>query len=101
MPYAPTFDHTLHGGRILRLFLSVCVCFVYDSFVPSVSEAIAQLSEQDRAILMLRDLEGYSTQETAEATGLTESAVKSRLHRARAFLRDILDNQFPDQSDKS
>ncbi len=66
-----------------------------------LSEAIAQLSEQDRAILMLRDLEGYSTQETAEATGLTESAVKSRLHRARAFLRDILDNQFPDQSDKS
>ncbi len=39
MAYAPTFDHTLHGGRILRLFMSVCVCFLYDSFVPSVFEA--------------------------------------------------------------
>ncbi len=37
MPYAPTFHHTLHGGRILRLF--IYVCFVYDSFVPSVFEA--------------------------------------------------------------
>ncbi|MCB9640457.1 MAG: RNA polymerase sigma factor [Myxococcales bacterium] len=62
-----------------------------------LSKALSLLSEQDRAILLLRDLEGYSTLEAAEATGLTESAVKSRLHRARSFLREHLDDQFPEK----
>ncbi len=39
MQYAPPFHHAIHGFRIIRLFLHVCVCFLYDSFVPSVFDA--------------------------------------------------------------
>ncbi len=39
MQYAPTSHHTIHGYRIIRLFMHVCVCFLYDSFVPSVFNA--------------------------------------------------------------
>ena len=45
-------------------------------------------------ILLLRDIEGYSTAETAEQLGLTVAAVKTRLHRARIGLRTVLVDQF-------
>jgi RNA polymerase sigma-70 factor (ECF subfamily) len=48
---------------------------------------IAALDPGYRAVLILRDLEGLSTDETAEALGLTPIAVKMRLHRARLALR--------------
>ncbi len=43
-------------------------------------------------MFVLRDVEGHSTEETARALGITVEATKSRLRRARAFLRDRLDN---------
>lgn len=51
---------------------------------------IAALPPAYRAVLVLRDLEGLSAAETAEALGLEIAAVKSRLHRARLFLRERL-----------
>jgi RNA polymerase sigma-70 factor (ECF subfamily) len=49
--------------------------------------AMGALSESFRSVLMLREVEGLSTAETAECLGITESLVKTRLHRARAALR--------------
>lgn len=49
--------------------------------------AIAELPDIFRAILILRDLEGYSTAETAELLEIEEGAVRTRLHRARHALR--------------
>jgi RNA polymerase sigma-70 factor, ECF subfamily len=49
--------------------------------------SMAALSESFRSVLMLRDVEGLSTAETAECLGISESLVKTRLHRARAALR--------------
>lgn len=43
-----------------------------------------------RSVLMLRDVEGMSTAEAAEALGISEDLVKTRLHRAHAKLRDNL-----------
>jgi RNA polymerase sigma-70 factor (ECF subfamily) len=43
-----------------------------------------------RLVFVLRDVEGRSTQETASILKITEEATKSRLRRARAFLRDQL-----------
>jgi RNA polymerase sigma-70 factor (ECF subfamily) len=43
---------------------------------------------------MLRDIEELSTEETAEALGMTINAVKTRLHRARQALRTLLDPHF-------
>lgn len=52
--------------------------------------AVAALPESARAIVVLRDVEGMSTAEVAAATGLTETAVKVRLFRARERLRAAL-----------
>lgn len=59
-----------------------------------LDEAISKLSPDYRMIFLLRDVEGLSTEETAEASELSVSAVKSRLHRARAFLRNELTRAF-------
>lgn len=56
-----------------------------------VREKIAELPETYRVVLMLRDIEGASTETTAELLGLTEAALKTRLHRARQALRELLD----------
>jgi len=55
-----------------------------------VENEIAALPPHYRAVLMLREVEGLSTAETAECLDLNEDAVKQRLHRARTMLRDNL-----------
>ena len=55
-----------------------------------LDKAIASLPEKYRAIFILREIEGLSTQETAQVTDLSVSAVKVRLHRARLALRERL-----------
>lgn len=57
----------------------------------SVRDAIAHLPEQYRQIVVLRDIEGLSTNEAAAALGLTAGAAKVRLHRARASLKRLLE----------
>jgi RNA polymerase sigma-70 factor (ECF subfamily) len=56
-----------------------------------VRSAIARLPDNYREVLVLRDLEELSTEETAQALGVTPNAVKVRLHRARQALRTLLD----------
>ena len=51
-----------------------------------VRAAIADLPERYRAVLLLRDIEERSTREAADLLGITENAVKLRLHRARQAL---------------
>ena len=55
-----------------------------------LASAIDSLSIGYRAVFVLRDVEGLSTAEVANSLGITEMAVKTRLHRARASLRDEL-----------
>jgi RNA polymerase sigma-70 factor (ECF subfamily) len=52
-----------------------------------LESAIESLSESHRSVLVLRDIEGLSTAETAECLGVSEGVVKTRLHRGRALLR--------------
>lgn len=59
-----------------------------------VREKINELPEQYRVVLVLRDIEELSTEETAEALGMTPNAVKTRLHRARQALRTLLEPTF-------
>lgn len=58
-----------------------------------VEAEIAALPERYRCVIMLREVEGLSTSETAECLGIAEDAVKTRLHRARAALRENLDRR--------
>ncbi len=56
--------------------------------------AIRELPEKLRAVFVLRELEGLSTEATAEALDLSLEAVKTRLHRARLWLRERLADYF-------
>lgn len=51
-----------------------------------VRQAFESLSQSDRQVLVLRDLEGFSNAESAEILGTELSALKSRIHRARLRL---------------
>ena len=63
----------------------------YDGELGEVLErAILKLSEEHRLVFMLREVEGMTTDETAECLRLTPENVKVRLHRARAALRKEL-----------
>jgi RNA polymerase sigma-70 factor (ECF subfamily) len=56
-----------------------------------VRAAIDKLPATHREVLLLRDIEELSTDEAAEALGVTPNAIKIRLHRARQALRTLLD----------
>jgi len=55
-----------------------------------ISEAIDQLDDEHRTVVVLRDVEGLDYRDIAEVTGLPTGTVKSRLHRARLTLREKL-----------
>jgi RNA polymerase sigma-70 factor (ECF subfamily) len=55
-----------------------------------VEAEVAALPEAYRSVLLLREVEGLSTEETAECLEVSEDVVKTRLHRARMMLRDAL-----------
>jgi RNA polymerase sigma-70 factor (ECF subfamily) len=56
--------------------------------------AVQKLSESLRVVFLLRDINDLSTNETAEVLGLSETAVKTRLSRARLRLREELSAYF-------
>jgi RNA polymerase sigma-70 factor (ECF subfamily) len=59
-----------------------------------LDNAIQQLPAEYRVVFLLRDVEDFSTEETANMLELSVPAVKSRLHRARAFLRNELNKMM-------
>lgn len=56
-----------------------------------VRGAIARLPDSYRAAILLRDIEGYSTNEAAEKLGISPGALKVRLHRGRSALKRLLE----------
>ena len=56
-----------------------------------VKRAIAQIDPEFREVLVLRDVEDLSYEEIAAVTGLPDGTVKSRIHRARAQLRALVE----------
>lgn len=59
-----------------------------------IEESINELPESYRAVFHLRDIEGLTNEEVADVLEISVPAVKSRLHRARLFLRDKLSDYF-------
>ena len=60
-------------------------------FEQTLERALAQLPDEWRAAVVLRDIEGLSTKEGAAIVGVREAAFKSRLHRGRMQLRALLE----------
>jgi RNA polymerase sigma-70 factor, ECF subfamily len=73
-PPAPRPDRQLEGAQMEQI----------------LQEAIAELDEDHRVLVVLRDVEDLSMEEISEITGLPDGTVKSRLHRARLALRKKL-----------
>jgi RNA polymerase sigma-70 factor (ECF subfamily) len=56
----------------------------------AIRQALQRLADADRDVFLLREVGGLSYDEVASVCGLTPDAVRSRLHRARAELRELL-----------
>lgn len=77
-------------------------CLPEQEFVSSearrqLDQAIQKLPEKLRVVFLLRDIEGLSIKETSEVLNLTETAVKTRLLRARLALREYLAAYFSER----
>ena len=59
-----------------------------------IQKAVDSLPDKEKVVFILRDVEGLSTEKVSNILDLTIPAVKSRLHRARLFLRKKLANYF-------
>ncbi|MCK4987995.1 MAG: sigma-70 family RNA polymerase sigma factor [Desulfobacterales bacterium] len=68
-----------------------------DELLDKINQAIFSLPEKYRLVIVLRDIEGFSTAETAQILNLSAANVKVRLHRARLFLRDKLKGYFENE----
>jgi RNA polymerase sigma-70 factor (ECF subfamily) len=62
-----------------------------------LDQAVQNLPEKLRIVFILRDIEGLSIQETAQALDLSETAVKTRLLRARLRLREELAKYYSER----
>jgi RNA polymerase sigma-70 factor (ECF subfamily) len=62
-----------------------------------LEQAISELPETLRAVFVLRELEGLSTEETAQTLQLSHDVIKQRLHRARLWLRERLSAYFAER----
>jgi RNA polymerase sigma-70 factor, ECF subfamily len=58
-----------------------------------LEKALGNLPAKYSLVIMLRDVEGLNTEETAKCLGISEEAVKTRLHRARSVLRQELSSR--------
>ncbi len=65
-----------------------------------LDEAIDTLPHSLRIVFLLRDIEGLSTQEVAEVLSLSETAVKTRLSRARLRMREELSTYFAERMER-
>ncbi|MBN1562772.1 MAG: sigma-70 family RNA polymerase sigma factor [Anaerolineae bacterium] len=86
------------GDVMPRQFFDFC-CLPEDDLMrdearAEMQRAVDELTPTLRSVFIMRDIEGLSTQETAEALDLSVSAVKSRLMRARLKLREQLSAYF-------
>jgi RNA polymerase sigma-70 factor (ECF subfamily) len=68
-----------------------------NELLDQINQAIFSLPEKYRLIIVLRDIEGFSTAETAQILNVSPANVKVRLHRARLFLRDKLKGYFENE----
>jgi RNA polymerase sigma-70 factor (ECF subfamily) len=62
-----------------------------------IQKGILSIPKKYRMVIVLRDIEGFSTSETAQILNLTPANVKVRLHRARLYLREKLKGYFANE----
>ncbi len=89
--YLPKFDDQgSHLSPIANWGVKAEDELIKEELLKFLKESIESLPEKYRTVLVLKDIEGLSSNEIAESTSLTLPAVKSRLHRARLALRGMI-----------
>ena len=86
----PFHEDGRHPGPISDWSASIHDPAVQAELRAALASAIGELPVQYRAVIVLHDVEGLSLAEVAGSVGITQAAVKSRVHRARLFLRKRL-----------
>lgn len=103
-PHIVSVEETLDdSGEVMtiprQLFDWCCLPendFETDEVRNELENAVRKLPDTLRSTFILRELEGLSTQETAVALDVSNDVVKTRLRRARLWLREYLSNYFAD-----
>jgi len=90
-------DETEIPDQVPRWALMPLDKLLSDELSDKINAAIFTLPEKYRLVIVLRDIEGFSTAETAQILNLSDANVKVRLHRARLFLRDKLKGYFENE----
>ena len=95
-----TLDSSEEGALLPTQFFDWC-CLPEEDFRTAevqsqLEQAMRQLSPTLRSVFILRELEGLSVQEAADALDVSQDVIKTRLHRARLFLREQLSTYFQD-----
>lgn len=102
VPLTDTVAEDDEAGDYTPVEFTDWCCLPEEEFVTAearktLDDAIRRLPETLRVVFLLRDIEGLSIQETSEALGLTETAVKTRLLRARLRLREFLGSYYSER----
>ena len=66
----------------------------YNDVKEILNEALSKLNDIQRAVVLLRDYEGYNYKEIGKITGLSESQVKVYIYRARVILKEYIGNLY-------
>ena len=66
----------------------------YNDVKEILNEALSRLNDIQRAVILLRDYEGYNYNEIGKITGLSESQVKVYIYRARIILKEYIGNLY-------
>ena len=91
----PSFNGSGFQQEKIRDWSENTESLLFDTEVrETIQKAVNLLPDKEKIVFLLRDVEGLSTENVSEALELTVPAVKSRLHRARLFLRKKLANYF-------
>lgn len=87
-------DGTLEAGQIRDWRGKPDEALFRKEAMELIGRAASKLPIQYSVVFHLRDVEGFSNEETAKMLGLSLPNVKSRIHRARVYLRDMLSDYF-------
>lgn len=92
--YRTMIDHYRRESRLSGLeaadFSKLSHTEQYNDLSEIIDEAVKQLPEVQRTVILLRDYEGYSYKEIGDVTGLNESQVKVYIYRARVTLKKYI-----------
>jgi RNA polymerase sigma-70 factor (ECF subfamily) len=91
----PSFDAAgRHASRITAWDTTALDRLTEEETRSFVRRSIDRLPEPHRTVILLRDIEELSTEDTAQVLGISPGAVKVRLHRARQALRTLLETRL-------